>query len=662
MGHTEPEMSDYVSRFARTASRTFMLEKLDFELQDATLRSLFASFRQMFYSMVVSAVIAAEAYRLSGDATFLWICAGFVAVGSIRSGLVVLFSRNSAAPYKVFSPGTWELLALVSATSFAGLTGIACGYAAAAQVDLYARILLTAGAFHYVAGLSGRVPRTEFVIWQTCASCGPMLVGLAMAGGFADFVMFGITLLNFVMAFRNSLSLAGTMAERHNAEKRIARQARYDELTGLLNRHGFKEQIEVSLRSETALAGRGALLAIDLDDFKDVNDTFGHAAGDDLLREVGRRIAAIARPNDFPARIAGDEFHLVLADVDAEEAHAIADRLLAALRDTYHFGSFKGTRTASIGLAMMTPDIDVDEIMVAADVALYTSKRDGKGRLTAFTAEIKAAFDDRKALEIDFAEALRKDAIAIAYQPIVAPDTGLIVACEALLRWNHPVRGFVNPALFVEVAERMGLIHELGRKTLRKACLEASAWPSHVKLAVNVSPVQFERPDFLVLSVTSALMESGLVPDRLELEITESALMNKDAQTKDTIRTLLKGGVRLSLDDFGEGYSNLGYITSFDFRKVKIDQKFSRDLMENPKSFAVVKAMRGLTRDLGMELVVEGIETPAQVELIKGLGVDQIQGWHYSKAVPPREIAAMLAAQPFATASEEPARKVAGAA
>lgn len=654
-------MSDYVSRLARTASRTFMLEKLDFELQDATLRSLFASFRQMFYSMLVSALISAEAYRLSGDVTFLWICAGFLAVGSIRSGLVVLFSRNSASPYAVLSPGTWEVLALVSATSFAALTGLACGYAAAAQVDLYARILLTAGAFHYVAGLSGRVARTEFVIWQTCASCGPMLVGLAMNGSVADMIMFGITLLNFVMAFRNSLSLAGTMAERHNAEMRLARQARYDELTGLLNRHGFKEQIEVSLKADSAVSGRGALLAIDLDDFKDVNDTFGHAVGDVLLREVGKRIALVARENDFPARIAGDEFHLVLADVGEDEARGIAERLLSALCDDYRFGSFAGTCTASIGLAMMVPGMTVDEIMVAADVALYTSKRDGKGRLTTFTAEIKAAFDDRKALELDFAEALESDAIQIAYQPLVAPETGLIVACEALLRWRHPVRGFVNPALFVEVAERTGLIHELGRQTLLKACREAATWPSHVKLAVNVSPVQFERPDSLILAVTRALMDSRIVPDRLELEITESALMNKDAGTKDTIRTLLQGGVRLSLDDFGEGYSNLGYITSFDFSKVKIDQKFARDLTENPKSFAVVKAMRLLTRDLGMSLVVEGIETLEQVELIKDLGVDQIQGWHYSKAVPPAEIAAMLAAQPFAVKAVPAALKAAGA-
>ena len=641
-------MTHLASQIAGYASRTFMLEKLDFELQDATLRSLFSTFGQMFFSMIVSAIIAAEAFRLSGDETFLWICGGFLAVGSVRTGLVLTFWRNKAAPYEVFAPDTWERMALVSAALFAGLTGIACGYAAAAHADLYARILLTAGSFYYIAGMSGRVARTEFVAWQTCASCIPMFAGLAAGGQFADFLMCGIILLNFALAFKNSRGLAGTMAQRYRAEKKLAHQARFDELTGLLNRHGFKEQIEVTLRSDEAMAGRGALLAIDLDDFKDVNDTFGHAVGDDLLREVGERIASVARPHDFPARIAGDEFHLVLVDLDEAGATAIAQTLLDALRETYSIGSFNGTCTASIGLAMMGPALAVEDIMVAADVALYTSKREGKARLTNFTAEIKAAFDDRKALELDFAEALRDDAITIAYQPIVAPESGLIVACEALLRWNHPIRGFVNPALFVEVAERMGLIHELGQKTLLRACREAVTWPSQVKLAVNVSPVQFERPESLMLAVTQALMASGLRPDRLELEITESTLMNNDARTKRTLAVLTSNGVRLSLDDFGEGYSNLSYITSFDFSKVKIDQKFSRDLDENPRSLAVVRAMRLLTQDLGMDLVVEGIETEQQVALVKGLGVDQIQGWHYSKAVPPAEISKMLAEQPFA--------------
>ena len=587
---------------------------------------------------------------LRNTAFFLLICAGFVAVGSFRTGLVVLFSRNSEAPYDVLSPKAWEIMALVSATAFAALTGIALGYAAAAQVDLYARILLTAGAFHYVAGLSGRVARTEFVIWQTCAACIPMCIGLAAGGTVADVIMAGITFFNCYMAFKNSLSLAGTMAERHNAAQRIARQARYDELTGLLNRHGFKEQIEKSLKGAGAKTGRGALLAIDLDDFKDVNDTLGHAVGDGLLREIGKRIESFARDNDYSARAGGDEFHLILEDVDLAYAEKVAAGLLTSLRDTYALGGHAIPSSASVGLAMMEPDMADGEIMVAADVALYTSKREGKGRLTVYTAAIKAAYEDRKRLEIDFADALAADAIDIAYQPIVAPATGLVVACEALLRWSHPERGFVSPAVFVEVAERTGLIHELGRQVLRRACLEAADWPADMKLAVNVSPVQFERPDSLILAVTQALMESRLRPDRLELEITESALMSKDPATKESLSTILASGVRLSLDDFGEGYSNLGYITAFDFSKVKIDQKFARDLTNNPRSVAVVKAMRHLTRDLGMSLVIEGIETSPQVDLLLGMEVDQIQGWFYSKAISPKEIAAMLASQPFAKA------------
>jgi diguanylate cyclase (GGDEF)-like protein len=419
--------------------------------------------------------------------------------------------------------------------------------------------------------------------------------------------------------------------------------AHHDGLTALPNRVLFRQEME----RELARARDGeavAVLCIDLDHFKRVNDTLGHAAGDALLQGAADRLRACVRETDIVARLGGDEFAIV--QVQAEQPRAatvLAERLIADLSRPFDIEGHQVVVGASVGIALAPSDgTEADQLMKSADMALYRAKADGRGVLRYFESEMDAKMQARRALELDLRKALVEHEFELFYQPIVDLKSNRVSGFEALLRWNHPTQGLISPADFIPIAEDMGLITPLGEWVLRQACREAAGWPERVKVAVNLSPAQF-KSKALALVVTTALADSGLAPDRLELEITESVLLQDNDTVRGILHQLRALGVRISMDDFGTGYSSLSYLRSFPFDKIKIDQSFVRDMGQHDDSIAIVRAVAGLGRNLGMSTTAEGVETNEQLGRLREEGCTEVQGYLFSRPLPASEVPRLLA-------------------
>jgi diguanylate cyclase (GGDEF)-like protein len=434
------------------------------------------------------------------------------------------------------------------------------------------------------------------------------------------------------------------VTEKRNSEKQIAFLAHHDALTGLANRVQLRAHIEQSLK----YAERGrklAVLCLDLDHFKDVNDTLGHSLGDALLCAVSTRLRELVRESDLVSRTGGDEFAIVQSATEASAASAaaaLAARLVEALSVPFDLGDHHVVIGASVGVAVAPDDgKDADQLLKNADMALYRAKDDGRGRFHFFEPQMDAKAQARRALELDLRKAITSGEFEVFYQPIVNLATNKISGFEALLRWNHPTRGRVSPSEFVPLAEETGLIVAIGEWTVRQACAEAMNWPSELRVAVNVSPVQF-RGKGLVPAVLSALAAAGLPADRLELEITEAVLMHNDDATLGVLHQLRRLGVKISMDDFGTGYSSLSYLRGFPFDKIKIDRSFVLDLIEKPDSVAIIRAVAGLGHSFGITTTAEGVETQEQLDQMRAEGCTEAQGYFYSKPMPASEIAPLL--------------------
>ncbi len=433
------------------------------------------------------------------------------------------------------------------------------------------------------------------------------------------------------------------VTERHRSEARMAHIARHDSLTGLPNRLLFHEQMQVGLADPRRAAGT-AILCLNLDHFKSVNDTLGHPVGDGLLCEVATRLFAEAGEGDTVVRLGGDEFGIIQhADAQPAGAKKLAERVLAAVAKPFEINGNKLSIGASIGIAVHghEPD-DADGLLQKADLALDRAKLDGRGTYRFFEAEMDALMQARRLLEIDLRMAVDVDQFEVHYQPLITAATKQISGFEALVRWRHPTRGMVSPAEFIPVAEETGLIGRLGALVLERACVEALTWPDTIKVAVNLSPLQFRNPH-LAADVADVLRRTGLPPSRLELEVTELVLL----QDGDTIMAILHdirtSGVRISMDDFGTGYSSLSYLRRFPFDKIKIDQSFIRTLEDSDDCLAIVRAVLGLGRSLGMRVVAEGVETEEQYALLHREGCEQLQGYLFSKPQPASAVGALIA-------------------
>ncbi|MBL8574291.1 MAG: EAL domain-containing protein [Hyphomicrobiaceae bacterium] len=429
------------------------------------------------------------------------------------------------------------------------------------------------------------------------------------------------------------------ITERLEAESRISYLARHDALTGLSNRTVFRERVEAALERVRRERMPMAVLCFDLDRFKHINDTLGHSFGDQLLVEVAARFRACVTDIDVLARLGGDEFAIVLiGDERAHQAARVAEKTIAALSVPFNLGGHLSSISVSVGIAL-APDhgTDAEVLLRNADMALYEAKANGRACFRFFDPEMDNALKARRALETDLCEALGNGELSLRFQPLVDLRSGRIKGAETLLRWHHPHRGWVSPAEFIPIAEENGLILPIGEWVLREACFEAMHWPKDVMVAVNLSPMQFRAPN-LVAIVHDALAKAGLEPSRLELEITESVLLDENDSALRTIKALREFGVRISLDDFGTGYSSLSYLRRFPIDKIKLDQSFVRDMAVNPDCVTIVHAIASLGSALRMTTTAEGVETAEQLAVIRLAGYSQAQGWFFGKPMESADI------------------------
>jgi len=433
------------------------------------------------------------------------------------------------------------------------------------------------------------------------------------------------------------------ITERYQAEQNIARMARHDSLTDLPNRLLFREKMAEGLARVQAGGEAMAVLCLDLDNFKTINDTLGHPIGDALLRAVADRLRGVVGEGDTIARLGGDEFAILQAASSSYAAEALAGRVVDVLASPIMLEGHEINTGLSVGIALAPNDgIAADHLMKCADLALYRAKAEGRGLFRFFEPEMDARIQQRRALEIDLRRALASGEFHLVYQPLLNLATNVLTGMEALVRWNHPERQAVVPAEFIPVAEETGLIVPLGEWVLRRACAEAAHWPDAIRVAVNLSPVQF-RNRGLVTMVTQALAAAGLPATRLEIEITEAALLQKDEMTVAMLHQLRALGVRISMDDFGTGYSSLSYLRSFPFDKIKIDRSFIADIERNGESEAIIRAIAELGASLGIATTAEGIETPEQLELVRRAGCTEVQGYLLSKPRTASEVLDLIA-------------------
>lgn len=438
------------------------------------------------------------------------------------------------------------------------------------------------------------------------------------------------------------------VTDRQRAAERIAELATFDALTGLVNRRIIHQALADALAAAPASGEDGvALLFVDLDRFKAVNDSLGHVAGDRLLAEVALRlhdiVADVAGPRALVGRLGGDEFAVLLRSATQDTAVDIGDAVIAALSRPYQIGGKPAQIGASVGLAMGPRDgTTVEALMRAADLALYDVKGKGRGSVRPYDRAMHKRVEDRRSLELDLRNALSEGQLRLAFQPVVDALDERVVGFEALLRWRHPQQGEISPAVFIPIAEDAGLILKIGEWVLNEACRVAAAWPLHVRIAVNISPLQFDDAG-LVDSIRATLRRWNVAPERLELELTESLFLDERPQTAAMLNELHEMGIGFALDDFGTGYSSLGYLQKIAFRRIKIDRSFVRaSSTDGGESTAIIQAIVALAERLGMETTAEGTETRAEFEAMRRLGCAQVQGYYFGKPMPAEDAARLL--------------------
>jgi diguanylate cyclase (GGDEF)-like protein/PAS domain S-box-containing protein len=440
--------------------------------------------------------------------------------------------------------------------------------------------------------------------------------------GQADYVMF----------------VAEDATEELAAHAQIHHMAHHDALTGLPNRTLFNERLKQALLRGEDTGKLTAALCLDLDNFKNINDSLGHAFGDKLLRALGKRLRRELREHDTLARLGGDEFAVILAGLDtAESACNTARRLIEAMCPPFQIEGHQFSVGVSIGIAIAPDDHDqAEQLLGYADMALYEAKRNGRNRFECFHLELDVAARQRRLVETDLRTALHLGQLQLHYQPVVDQQSHEVTGYEALLRWEHPGRGMIMPMDFIPIAEETGLIHEIGARALNLACQEAATWGTEQVVSVNLSPVQFKNAN-LVHIVALALSDSGLSPLRLELEITESVLLGNSEENVRTLRALKDLGVSISLDDFGTGYSSLGYLRSFPFDRIKIDKSFVHDMCDSREAMSIIRAITELSNSLMIKTTAEGVESAEQMERLRAEGCSHFQGYLYGRPAPASE-------------------------
>jgi diguanylate cyclase (GGDEF)-like protein len=481
-------------------------------------------------------------------------------------------------------------------------------------------------------------------VWKTLARAVAGIDGVAPFETLDDRAI-EITVHRMTGEGEGAVVVIQDVTERRNAARAIDRMARVDSVTDLPNRRRFEEELVETLRERNDEVESANVLFLDLDDFKQVNDSLGHARGDKLLAAVARRLQGLVRDTDIVARWGGDEFAILQRPATADsQAGELAEQILREIRRPVFIDGYEVIVGASVGSASAPKDGETPEAILSnADMALYAAKAEGRGNWRPFEKSMDAKIQIRRLIELDLRAAVANDAIEVHFQPIVEVATRQISGFEALARWNHPVRGRVSPAEFIPIVEELGLMNEFGASVLRRACLACASWASEVSVSVNLSPAQF-RGGRVVETVREALAAANLPANRLDLEITESTLLDDRGSTRETLEALRKLGVRISLDDFGTGYSSLSYVLAFPLDRIKIDRSFTIGLGLQDRASILVESVAQMCGKLGMSVLVEGVETDLQLRFIERLGtISEVQGFYFSPAVPEAEARRLMA-------------------
>lgn len=619
----------------------------------------------LFASLTAILIICVCLYTTS-DFYYMAFIAFFSVTGVVRCASMWLYKGQSNASMDLQTAKRWEFLALAGAWSFSGLTGMIGAYTVIFHSATDIEILVVGSVVGYIAGISSRNASRFFItIGQISAIYFPFAISLFYKG---DIIHIALGIFITVLcgsAVAMAKNVHDTIVARQRAQAELEVLAHHDSMTGLLNRNAFMTELTTCLAGALTEPTATALISIDLDRFKEVNDSHGHAAGDAVLKETALRIMNGLQNSNNVARLGGDEFMIALPDTGVTEAIRIATDIIHRLSEPFAIAGTQVICGASAGIAVAPRDgSTVADLVRHADLAIYEAKSSGRGQVALYSPTFSQKYQDRIALEHDLLSAISNGQLELYYQPIVDPRSGMAVCCEALLRWNHPKRGIISPVTFIPIAEATGLIVPIGEWALRAACEEAKNWPSGVTVAVNLSSLQFRAPCNLVETAKTVLAATGLPASRLELEVTESVLIDDTEQTRDIITAFHNLGVRVSLDDFGTGFSSLAYLSDFPFSKVKIDKKFSQDMGKSLKVRQIVKGIAQITRELGIDLVAEGVETHGQLLRIIELDIHAVQGYYYSKPVIAAQIGALLSAPiigaaPEVVASAKSGRKIA---
>jgi diguanylate cyclase (GGDEF)-like protein len=645
-----------ISRFVDRVNGSVPDPVLHYELVRA-LYGATSTAKPLFIATAAACAVTGVAWMLSGDIIFAVIAAGFVLIGVARSMAASFYHRVEHDPNDLEALKRWEMIALAGAWAFSALVGIAGAYAVIGHPGTDVEILVNCGVIGYIAGVSSRnASRPLITIGQVSFTCLPFTVALIARADVAHLVLaifIGALYVGTIVICR---SVYDNLVSRHQAFRRIETLAQRDALTGLWNRAAFLSHLEEQFSQP--VRNQIALIAIDLDRFKDINDTLGHPVGDAVLKSTADRIRSALRPGDEVSRVGGDEFLVMLTGQRALNAGAVGKNILAKFSDPFAVEMTRSICGASIGCALAQSETTMEALLRNADLALYEAKKGGRGRMVEYTAELSREYERRVALEQDLQRALGRGELDIVYQPIVDPRSGRAICCEALLRWNHPELGPIAPDVFIPIAEATGLIVPIGAWVLTKACVEATHWSPDIKVSVNLSPVQFRHGREIVDRVGAALAESGLSPTRLDLEITESVFIDDNTATIGILEELRSMRIGVSLDDFGTGFASLAYLNDFPFSKVKIDRKFSQKVDESPRASAIVNGTAQIARDLRMECIAEGVETEVQLEHLRRFGINAIQGYLFSKPLPARQLRQLIK-EPIFPASQTLAARLA---
>jgi diguanylate cyclase (GGDEF)-like protein len=580
----------------------------------------------MMLANACNATVLAVALWSSPDGAYAALWAAVMVLGSTWSGLKARVSWRVAKPQIVSRKAIHRLVrnafilgslwAIVPIGFFANATN-----GGQLVMTCLCAGMLAGGAFAFAT-----IPVAAIAVVT------PIILGTAICiGRSGDFVYLLVAVLVVVYAF---VLVRGVFAHSFEFTSRLItlleteKGVRQDSLTHLPNRVAFNEGLESALSRLARVNEEFAILVLDLDRFKEVNDRLGHPAGDEFLIHVAARLRRCTREGDIAARIGGDEFALIAANVTKPgEALEVANRLVAAFADPFHIDGQQIAGSTSIGLALAPRDGNtLNQLLKHADVALYRAKKDGPGTVRFFEPADDVSARERKALQGDLETAIEQDQLFLVYQPFLSLRNNRVTGFEALLRWRHPVRGLIAPNDFIGIAEETGLIHSIGEWVVRRACATLAEWPEDVRIAVNFSAVQFQNTRVLQY-VVQALANAGVSPGRLEIEITESTSISKYESTESLVRSLTQLGVTISLDDFGTGFSSLTYLLKLPFHRIKLDQSFVRGMLIQEHCEAIVKSVIGLARDLRIDVVAEGVETQEQLDYLRQTNCSEVQGY-----------------------------------